>query len=385
MFVRRRAAAATTPVDVFPEFAPPMVEIQTPCIGLSADGGRGAGHGPARAGAQRRAGPRRSCAPSRSTRPVVDRADLRARAPTCSRRGSSCRSGIATVTPTLPTWAAPPVMLQPLSSTSRVMKIGLSSDDTLADRPVDDRRTGRSGRGCCAVPGVANVAIWGERMQMLQVQVEPDEHAGERRHPRRRSWTATADALDAGLLQYSDGRRHRDRRVHRHAQPAARRPARAAHRRRRRTSAEVADRGARRRSRCGSSDVADVVEDHQPLIGDAVINGGAGPHAHRREVPVGATRWRSREGVEAALEELRPGLPRHRDRRRRSSGRRPSSRPRSTTSPSALLLGCLLVMIVLGAVPLRVAHRADQPGRHPAVAHRGGAGAVPRGARRSTR
>ena len=32
------------------------------------------------------------------------------------------------VTPTLPTWAAPPVMLQPLSSTSRVMKIGLASD-----------------------------------------------------------------------------------------------------------------------------------------------------------------------------------------------------------------------------------------------------------------
>ena len=24
------------PVDVFPEFAPPMVEIQTPCLGLSA-------------------------------------------------------------------------------------------------------------------------------------------------------------------------------------------------------------------------------------------------------------------------------------------------------------------------------------------------------------
>ena len=34
---------------------------------------------------------------------------------------------IAQVTPTLPTWAAPPVMLQPLSATSRVLKIGLSS------------------------------------------------------------------------------------------------------------------------------------------------------------------------------------------------------------------------------------------------------------------
>ena len=26
-----------TPVDVFPEFAPPRVEIQTPCLGLSAE------------------------------------------------------------------------------------------------------------------------------------------------------------------------------------------------------------------------------------------------------------------------------------------------------------------------------------------------------------
>ncbi|MCB0138541.1 MAG: efflux RND transporter permease subunit, partial [Caldilineaceae bacterium] len=25
------------PVDVFPEFAPPQVEIQTPCLGLSAE------------------------------------------------------------------------------------------------------------------------------------------------------------------------------------------------------------------------------------------------------------------------------------------------------------------------------------------------------------
>ena len=36
---------------------------------------------------------------------------------------------IAQVTPTLPTWASPPFMMPPLSATSRVMKIGLSSDD----------------------------------------------------------------------------------------------------------------------------------------------------------------------------------------------------------------------------------------------------------------
>ena len=31
------AQLPSTPVDVFPEFAPPRVEIQTPCLGLSAE------------------------------------------------------------------------------------------------------------------------------------------------------------------------------------------------------------------------------------------------------------------------------------------------------------------------------------------------------------
>ena len=37
---------------------------------------------------------------------------------------------MAAVQNTLPTWAAPPVIMQPLSATSRVMKIGLSSKTT---------------------------------------------------------------------------------------------------------------------------------------------------------------------------------------------------------------------------------------------------------------
>ena len=54
-------------------------------------------------------------------------------------------------------------------------------------------------------------------------------------------------------------------------------------------------------------DVADVVEAHQPLIGDAILKDGAGPAARGREVP----RLQHRGGnprVEAALAELRPGL-----------------------------------------------------------------------------
>lgn len=60
----------------------------------------------------------------------------------------------------LPNVSKPPVMLQPLSSTGRVMMIGLSSEDlslielsVLARWRIKPRLMG--------VPGVANVAVWG--------------------------------------------------------------------------------------------------------------------------------------------------------------------------------------------------------------------------------
>ena len=55
------------------------------------------------------------------------------------------------------------------------------------------------------VPGVANVAIWGERLQMLQVQVEPDKLKAQN-VSLNQVMEVTAGALDAGLLKYSPGR-----------------------------------------------------------------------------------------------------------------------------------------------------------------------------------
>ena len=55
------------------------------------------------------------------------------------------------------------------------------------------------------VPGVANVPIWGERIDMLQVvQVDP-ERLGENDVTLDQVMETTSDALDAGLLQFSDG------------------------------------------------------------------------------------------------------------------------------------------------------------------------------------
>ena len=66
------------PVDVFPEFAPPRVEIQTLALGSLRYRGGIPRHGPVGAGAQRRPGARRDPLEVRRTT-VPDRDDLQAR------------------------------------------------------------------------------------------------------------------------------------------------------------------------------------------------------------------------------------------------------------------------------------------------------------------
>jgi Cu/Ag efflux pump CusA len=79
----------------------------------------------------------------------------------------------------LPNVSKPPVMLQPLSSTSRVMMVGLSSEDvSLIDMSVLARWTIRP--RLLGVPGVANVSIWGQRERQLQVLVDPERLRHER-------------------------------------------------------------------------------------------------------------------------------------------------------------------------------------------------------------
>ena len=94
-------------------------------------------------------------------------------------------------------------MLQPLSSTSRVMKIGLTSDEvSLTDLSVLAYWKIRA--RLLRVPGVANVPIWGERLPQRHVQVDPAllQKYGV---TLEEVMSSTADALDAGLLRFSDG------------------------------------------------------------------------------------------------------------------------------------------------------------------------------------
>ena len=63
-------------------------------------------------------------------------------------------------------------MMPPLSATSRIMKIGLSSDELEPDRDVVHRLL-EDPAAPLRVPGVAHVDIYGERLQQRHVQVDP--------------------------------------------------------------------------------------------------------------------------------------------------------------------------------------------------------------------
>ena len=300
------------PVDVFPEFSPPLVEIQTISIGLSPAEVEGLVTVPLEeslAGLPGLDVMRSKSVPDLSSikmifEPGTDLMEAR----------QLVQERVSLATPSLPTWAAPPVILPPLSATSRMMKIGISSDKlSVIDLSMITYWTIR--QRLLQVPGVANVAIWGERMEMLQVQVDPQRM---RRHEIALDdvMEATADALNVGLLQYSDGHlvgtggwieTPNQRIPVRHVLPLVYDPTRV-------TPDHLANVVLRRQGEDGAArplflkDVANVVIDHQPMIGDGIVNDDIGLLLIVEKFPWGNT-LQVTKGVEAALDALRPGLP----------------------------------------------------------------------------
>ena len=94
-------------------------------------------------------------------------------------------------------------MLQPLSATSRAMKIGITSD-TLNPMQQSMIAYWTIRQRLLRVPGVANVPIWGERIQMLSVRA--DRARMEANGVSLDTvMEATGDALDSGLLFFTEG------------------------------------------------------------------------------------------------------------------------------------------------------------------------------------
>ena len=285
-------------VDVFPEFAPPLVEIQTPSLGLSSIEVEEYVTIPLEQGLAGIDGLdiiRSRSAPQLSSIVMIFSRDtdlLLAR--------QLVQERVNNISPTLPTWSSPPMILPPLSATSRIMKIGLSSEKySMIDMSMTTYWKIRE--RLLRVPGVANIAIWGERLEMLQVQVDP-ERLGANDVTLDTVLTSAADALDVGLLQYSDGARvgsggyidQGDSRmpIH-HVLPIL--------------SAEELAKVTVDGTDLTLSDVADVLIDHQPLVGDGVINDGPGLLLIVEKFPWANTLAVSLQ-VEDAMTKMAPGL-----------------------------------------------------------------------------
>ncbi|MDN5853017.1 MAG: efflux RND transporter permease subunit [Actinomycetia bacterium] len=328
-----------TPVDAFPEFAPPRVEIQVPCLGLS----------PAEVEElvtipmeQALSGIEGLDVMRSKSVGDLSQIDLRFdRGTDLLRARQLVQERVNLVTPTLPRWASPPFMIQPLSSTSRVMKIGVSSE-TKSVAELSMTAYWNIRQRLLRVPGVANVTIYGERLQMYQVQTDPVRLAANG-VSLNRVMEVTADALDAGLLQFSDGGfigtggfvETPNQRLTVHTELPIVTPEDLA-------NVVVAERDGKT---LRLADVAAVVNDHQPLIGDAVINGGPGLMLIVEKFPWGNT-VDVTAGVDAALDQLAPGL----------AGIdidptifRPATFIEQAIGnlTTALLIGCLLVILIL--------------------------------------
>jgi CzcA family heavy metal efflux pump len=306
-------------VDVFPEFAPPRVVVQTACLGLSTSDVEQLVSVPleeAFNGIDGLDELRSKSVPQLSSVELIFDSDvdlLHARQLVAER--------MSAVSATLPTWAAPPVMLAPVSATGRALQIGMTSKDhSLIEMSMTAYWTIRA--RLLQVPGVANVALWNERLQMMTVQVDPGRMA-QHDVSLDQVMEATADAVDSGLLRFSSGsvigtggmvetpnQRLAVRNVLPIITPAdlAQVPVDSAPPAAPPAAGEPEDQNPPLPPPVQLGDVADVLETHQPLIGDAIINDSPGLLLVVEKLPWANTVEMTR-GVEDVIRTLEPGLP----------------------------------------------------------------------------
>ncbi len=283
--------------DVLPEFAPPSVEIQTEAIGLSAS--------------------------EVESLVSLNIEELLAATPWIESIESTSVPGLSSVVLTfepgtdvlrarqlvaerlalayaLPNVSQPPSILQPRSATSRVMMVGLSSREASPIAvSVLTRWTIRP--ALLAVPGVANVAIWGYKDRQLQVQVDPRQLAAEGvtiaqivSTVGNAMWVSPLSFLEASTPGSGGWIDTPQQRLEvRHVFPIS-------------SPEDLARiRVERRDERLGA--LSEVVEGHPPLIGDSVMRDGPGVLLVIEKFPGADTLGVTRD-VQAVLDDLRPGL-----------------------------------------------------------------------------
>ena len=294
---------AAAPREVVPDFTPPYVEIQTEALGLSADEVEQLITVPLEADLLHGVAfldqiLSRSIAGLSSIVLIFEPGTdvFEARQVVAER---------LTQAHALPNVSRPPTMLQPLSSASRVLIVSLASSDLSAiELSVLAKWTVRP--RLMSVAGVANVSVWGMRERQLQVLVDP-ERLRDQHVLLQHVIETTGNALWVSPLTFLDASTPgtggfidtpNQRLGVQHVFPI-------------RTPQDLAqvpippeDTGGRI-IRLG--DVADIVEDHQPLIGDAVVSDGPGLLLVIEKFP-GTDTLAVTRGVEDALTALQPGL-----------------------------------------------------------------------------
>lgn len=208
----------------------------------------------------------------------------------------------------LPAVAKPPQMIQPLSSLPRVAIVELSSEQlSQIDMSVLSRWV--IGPRLMGVPGVANVAIWGNRDRQLQVLVDP-ERLRQNDTTLSEVIRTAGNALEVSPLTYLEASKPgtggfidtENQRLNIFHEQVISSPEELAQ-----VPLDRPGRGPADGEAVTLGDITEVVESHQPLIGDAVCADGSCLLLVVEKFP-GANTGEVTAGVESALAALRPGL-----------------------------------------------------------------------------
>jgi CzcA family heavy metal efflux pump len=289
------------PVDVLPEFLPPYVEIQTEALGLSAEEVEQMITVPMEqdllAGVAWLDVIRSESVPGLSSilvyfEPGTD--IYRARQMVTER--------LAQAAVAIPNVSSPPTMIQPLSSQGRFMIVSLSSEElSLIELSVLARWTITP--QLMGVPGVAHVAIWGNRDRQLQVLVDPAklneqgvsldevvETAGNSLWVSSLSFLEASSPGTGGFIDTPNQRLNVW-----HVLPIS-------------SPDELAQVPVVDSEGLRLQDVSQVVEDHPLLIGDAVVNESPNLMLVIEKLP-GINTLEVTRGIEAELAAMQPGMP----------------------------------------------------------------------------
>lgn len=279
------------PLDVFPEFAPIKVEVQTEAPGLSTEEVESLVTIPLENALN--GTPGLKTLRSKSVLGLSSVVMLFKEGTNVERARQYVQERVAMEATRLPTIARPPVILQPLSSLSRVLKITLASD-SLGQMELTELALWTIRPKLMGVPGVANVAIWGQRDKQFQVIVDPD---------RLRAHGVTLDQViraagDATVLQSGGFVDTPNQRIAVRHKEAVYDP----------EDLERTVVDFRGGTPIRIRDVAQVIIGSPPPIGDAIINDKHGLMLIVEKTPEGNTLEVTRK-LEEVMEQLKPAMP----------------------------------------------------------------------------